>query len=195
MALTEHGLSLGRLSFSPGFLLAAAVFLWKGVDPVLRSCLQAATLHELGHLGVCCLLMVPVTRLRLSLLGAELDTGGRCCSGGEEAMVAFGGPAVNLVSVPLSLEVGEELLAGASLLLGLFNLLPMAPLDGSRLLHGLLSWRGSLETADRVTLAVSRWGHWLLLLPGAVLAALGNPSLLLLAVWMTVGERTALVKS
>ncbi|MCD7928329.1 MAG: hypothetical protein LUF80_05645, partial [Oscillospiraceae bacterium] len=161
---------------------------------VLGCCALAAALHEMGHILCCRVLDVPVRRLRLSLVGAELDLGERCRSGTEECLVALAGPLVNLItavlamSAPLSGQL-NYLFAGASLMLALFNLLPVLPLDGSRVLHGALSALCSLEQADRVTAGISRLLKLALLPPGAWCAAQGNPSLLVVAVWLLLSER------
>ena len=153
------------------------------------ACLTAAALHEGGHLLSCFLLGIEVRRLRLNVLGAVLDTDSRCQSGWEEAVVALAGPLANLCSIPPALAVHQSLLAGASLLLGTFNLLPADPLDGSCILHGLLSVRGDLDRADRIVGRLSRWAERLLLAAGVVLGALGNRSLLLVALWLVLGRK------
>lgn len=188
MSVTLHGLRLGILSLSPGALFAAALLFYSGIGPVQAACLTAAALHEGGHLLACLGLGIEVRRLRLTLLGAVLDTDCRCGSGWEEVLVALAGPLVNLCTVPLALSAHQRLLAGASLLLGVFNLLPMAPLDGSRILHGLLSAGGDLNRAEEVVLTLTQWCEWALLGAGLALGALGNRSLLLLALWLVLGR-------
>lgn len=174
-------------------LFAAAALLYFGCRPLLALCLTAALLHEWGHLLMCLTLRVPVYRLRLTLLGAELRLHSRSESGLEEVLIALAGPLVNLLTagVVLSLPHPSErllLLAGASLLLGLFNLLPVAPLDGSRILHGVLSlW--SLALAEETTAICTGVGCCLLLIPGLLCAWKGNPSLLVVAVWMTLSAK------
>lgn len=187
MSVTLHGLRLGILSLSPGALFAAALLFYSGIGPVQAACLTAAALHEGGHLLACLGLGIEVRRLRLTLLGAVLDMDSRCGSGWEEVLVALAGPLVNLCTVPLALSVHRRLLAGASLLLGAFNLLPVTPLDGSRILHGLLSAGGDLNRAEEVVLTLTCWCEWVLLGAGLALGALGNRSLLLLALWLVLG--------
>ena len=126
--------------------------------------------------------------LRLSLLGAVLEADSRAESGWEEAAVALAGPLANLCSLPLALGTRQGLLAGASALLGSFNLLPAQPLDGSRIIHGLLSVRGDLNRAEEWTCFLSWWVTGGLLALGAVLSAMGNRSLLLVALWMALRD-------
>ena len=191
--LTRNGLLAGPISASPEVLFAGALLLYLGTDPVLTACLAAAAVHESSHLFACRILGGRVLHLRLTLLGAVLETDSRCRSGVEELLVALAGPLVNLASVPVSLGIshseGTALFAGASLLLGLFNLLPVAPLDGSRAVHGLCSVRGPLERADELTHRISFVGRCILAVPAAVLAVLGNWSLLLVTAWMALQQR------
>lgn len=189
MTLTGHGLRFGVLSVSPGALFALALMLYLGPSPVQRACLAAAALHEGGHLLACAGLGIGVPGLRLTILGAVLETDGRCESGWEEVLVAVSGPLANLCTLGPALWAHSTLLAASSALLGTFNLLPVAPLDGSRIAHGLLSLDGDLERADAVAGTLSRWGTGVLLAAGAVLGVLGNRSLLLVAGWMALRSR------
>lgn len=191
MIITRRGLRFGPLILSPEALFGLALLSYLGPGPVECACIAAAALHEGGHLLACLALGIPVNELRLTLLGAVLETDGRCGSGWEEAAVALAGPLVNLGTIAPALWGAQPLLAGTSALLGTFNLLPVAPLDGSRILHGLLSLGGDLERADALTQSLSRWGTGALLALGAVLGALGNRSLLLVALWMMLRGRGA----
>ena len=67
--------------------------------------------------------------------------------------------AVNLLLAPLLAYGGRlwemlYLFAGTQLVLGLFNLLPILPLDGGSMLWNLLAWVTEPYTADRVMTAV-----------------------------------------
>ena len=62
------------------------------------------------------------------------------------------------------------LLAGAQAVLGCFNLLPILPLDGGRMLWLALCWGTDPFLADRVTQAVSLAAAGLLSVAGAALA-------------------------
>lgn len=120
---------------TPGFwLLMAAVWL---VDPtVLLWTLPAAALHELGHLAALWLVGGRVTCLRLSALGAELRLDGPL-SYRRELPVALAGPMVSIAAALLAAGLHGYLFAGLSLALGLFNLLPVYPLDGGRAFRAL----------------------------------------------------------
>ena len=154
--------------------------------------LLAAAAHELGHLALLRAFRVPVEGLRLGAFGAVIFArGARRLSYGRELAVTLAGPAVNLVCAPLlsrlATRVGWEwgvLFAGAHLLLGAFNLLPVPPLDGHRALYLLIAWRWGPYAGDAVcavagtalSLALCALGAYLTLRHGGalfLLAALG----------------------
>ncbi len=122
-----------------------------GAGTVLPQLLLAAVCHELGHLAALRAVGVKVEAFRLNALGAELRADTRYLSYGREILCTLAGPVVNLfLAVLLSRCFGAYLMAGAHLLLGLYNLLPLPTLDGGRTLLLLLSWRFGPYAAERV---------------------------------------------
>ena len=94
---------------------------------------------------------------------------------GSELLAAAGGPAVNLLLAAALAALGRwweplYLLAGAQAVLGCFNLLPILPLDGGRMLWLALCWGTDPFLADRVPQAVSLAAAGLLTVAGAALA-------------------------
>lgn len=139
-----------------GFVLLAAWFaLANGWQP-LATVLGAAAAHELGHLLVLRAQGAAVTGFRLSALGAELETdSGRMSYGGELAAV-LAGPAANLLAALALTAFGEgrwPAAVGANLVLCVFNLLPLRPLDGGRALYLLAAWAGGPAAGE----AAVRW--------------------------------------
>ena len=109
---------------------------------VLPLFLLAAAVHECGHLLVLCLAGGTVQRLCLTACGAVL----RCslpsapCA---RAAICLAGPAASFALTAIASPLGAYRLAGASALLGLFNLLPLPPLDGGMALRHLADGRFS----------------------------------------------------
>lgn len=175
---------------SPGFLLLAAVLLYldDGVGLVPWAA-GAALLHELGHVTAAMLFHGRVEALTLSAVGAELRFSYPApLSYGRESLVALAGPAANLVTGVTALWLGAYLQAAVSLGLGLFNLLPILPLDGGRVLFDLVSEHFDPMAADRV-LAVTA-GVLIGLLAGFGTVSVleyANIMPLMLALWLLLG--------
>ncbi|BBX69924.1 site-2 protease family protein [Mycolicibacterium psychrotolerans] len=111
--------------------------------------------HELTHAVVARRRGVEVLEVKLWLFGGIARLGGEAKTPGAEFRIAVSGPVTSLLlaAVFAGLAAGlrtvgaDEIvvavawwLAGINLILGLFNLLPGAPLDGGRILRAYL-WR------------------------------------------------------
>jgi Zn-dependent protease len=129
--------------------------------------------HEIGHALVARRAGLRVRGITLWLLGGVAQLEDEPASPGDELRVAIVGPAISLalagafgvaaaalsvVGAPALLVVVAAWLALGNVALGVFNLLPAAPLDGGRVLRGLL-WR---RHGNRVRAAVTatRAGVW-----------------------------------
>jgi Zn-dependent protease len=122
--------------------------------------------HELGHALVARRVGVRVRGITLWLLGGVAQLEDEPATPGAELRVAIVGPAVSLAlaagfglgalagglaGLPALGVVVVAWLAVGNAALALFNLLPAAPLDGGRVLHGLL-WR---RHGDRLRASVT----------------------------------------
>ena len=143
----------------PSALLTPALFLLLTDTPILLAALlPAALLHELAHYAVLRLCGVRAARFTLTGLGASLYVPKlHRLSYGAELLSAAAGPLMNLLLwVLLSLTGREELtlFAGAQMVLGVLNLLPVRPMDGGRILWLATAYLTEPYTADRVAAAV-----------------------------------------
>ncbi len=123
----------------PSALLTPAAFLLLTDTPaLLAALLLAALLHELAHYAVLRLFGVRTARFTVTGLGATLCVPElHRLSYGAELLSAAAGPLMNLLLwVVLSLTGRDELtlFAGAQMVLGILNLLPVRPMDGGRIL-------------------------------------------------------------
>jgi Zn-dependent protease len=129
--------------------------------------------HEIGHALVARRAGLRVRGITLWLLGGVAQLEDEPASPGDELRVAIVGPAVSLAlgvgfglaAVALAVLGGPALvvalagwLAVVNAALALFNLLPAAPLDGGRVLRGLL-WRrhGSRVRASVTATTAGVW--------------------------------------
>lgn len=179
-----------KVEVSPGAMLLLGALFWldEGVG-LLPWCLLACVLHELGHLAAAGAYGGRLERLSLTAVGAELSFRYRSAlSYGQESIVALAGPAANLVTGGISLALGQSLPAALSLGVGAFNLLPILPMDGGRVLYGLLSDHLDPDWADRLMTAAAGCLVGVLAGVGVIVAAqYANVTLLLTALWLLAG--------
>ena len=135
-----------KIGVSPTFLLTIAVHLWFGLSAWLKNLLLAALLHECGHAIALWYFGVPIRSVRLTSLGAVLAVGET--SYRTELICAAAGPAVNAL---LAIVAFRPFPAFGLCNLGLlgFNLLPLYPLDGGRMLRAALRQRLEPVSAER----------------------------------------------
>jgi len=146
--------SLGAPPLVWGIILAIGLFV-------------SILLHELAHTAVARRSGAVVQSITLMMLGGVSELK-RDVRPEREALMAFAGPlasfAIALVSyavyrfVPLSpgLSIALFVFALTNLTLGIFNLLPAFPMDGGRVLRGLLVKPLGPERATRVATRVGQ---------------------------------------
>lgn len=155
-----------RLDLTPGFPAFLAAVWYFDSCGIFWPFLAAMTVHELAHAAVILLLGGKIESVRLSFAQVELRTG--LLSDRTELWSTAAGPGINLLCGWM-FRRGMPAFAAVSLLLALFNLLPVWPLDGGRLLRTLLRMRWGAAGADasqRLSLLLG-----LGLLAGALFAA------------------------
>jgi Zn-dependent protease len=192
-------LTLERSSVVPVLALGAVFGLMgsrAGVEPLVAGSAGALggslslLVHELGHVRA--IRRTSSARpfaISLTWLGACTRVAGRYETGWEQARVALAGPAASFtlavaltawtaaLPLPRSGRVLVLLLAAFNAALGVLNLAPVSPLDGYKLLVGLV-WliRGSEAKARRVVdRVVAGWAA--LELVGAGVLAIEKPVL------------------
>ncbi|MFF4352597.1 site-2 protease family protein [Streptomyces sp. NPDC001530] len=150
--------------------------------------------HEAAHALTARRKGIEVKSITLWALGGLTEMG-RPRAAGAAFLVAVSGPLASLIVGAAALGAGIALsgwAVGAAVLvwlgwvnfvLGVFNLLPAAPLDGGRVVQALMWWRtGDRDRADR---AAARSGQVLgivLIAAGWILVLRGAPS----GLWLTV---------
>lgn len=177
-----------------GEITAGALLLWSLLyyldsNGMVPQVLAACALHELGHYAAIHLLGGRVSRLNITCVGAEMVLSARFPLGpARELAAALAGPAVNLLCAGLCAGLGERwyCFAGIHLALGLFNLLPVGPLDGGRALGCLFALAGREDWA-KPAVGVLSAGLAMGLAMGALLlwrAGEYNLTLPLMALWL-----------
>lgn len=143
--------------------------------------------HEMGHILWGRRYGIQTPLITLSPMGGVAHMAARATGPRSEALVALAGPAVHLlwlaVCWPLhwllpygsvSIEgwrtdpvwLGLEILVSTNLAMLVFNLLPLFPMDGGRVLRALLSLRLHPNRATLIATAIGIVGGGLLILAG-----------------------------
>lgn len=185
------GLRICQVRITPGFLFLAAFLFYQSTSSFLVTFLLAAALHEGGHLLAARWRGVPVRALSMTAFGCVLDfVDGALVRDKDLLWIAAAGPLCNLLFALLCVTPwvgrwrGAALFGAEHLLLALFNLLPVFPLDGAVLCAGLLKPNVGERRAEQAVLVLS--GGLGLAAVGAALWWGGDAGmrLLLLAGWV-----------
>lgn len=172
---------------------------WPGAAEMVITYLAffaCVVLHELGHSFTAMHFGVGVRRILLLPIGGMAEFDGIPREPYRELLITLAGPAVNfLIAGGLWLAVGVpegwsfippagefigvagafQVLLHMNLFMGLFNLAPVFPMDGGRILRAVLATRlpylratflaatlGKILAAIAIVLAVTLWDHPLL---------------------------------
>lgn len=169
-----------RIAVSNILLVLLLVYIWAGLALEVLIVFAIVVIHELSHAFVAHRFGIELTEVELLPFGGvarfaeliELDPA-------TEVAVAAAGPAssilLGLVAHLASMGLGQfkdvlRFAADSSFMVAAFNILPILPLDGGRILRAWLGYRLGLKDA---TIAASNLGLALALLLGVFsLAAL-----------------------
>ena len=139
-------------SCSPAFTALFCLLVFLDTECFVPYFMLAAALHELGHLTVLWLYDLYPAHFYIGLLGAVISV--NFPNYLAELLTALAGPMVNLLLFCVCFRL-LPLFSYFNLYLLLYNLIPIYPLDGGRLLRlGLTHWF-RFETAFRIEQIVS----------------------------------------
>ena len=146
-----------------------------------------ALIHELGHMVVGILLKFKPVNLEILPYGLSIgfevkdeDCNRKIWKGNlltvKKIIIALAGPLTNLAIIILFLlfdfnlfGLEQELIIYSNILIGLFNLIPIYPLDGGRIVKGILHLLFGLELSFAYINKISRITVYIITIVGFVL--------------------------
>ena len=181
-----------RINVSPWAAVLLVLFLLFATSDALGAALFAALCHELGHWLTIRFCGADVEELDISPFGVQMRLAQHpTLSYGREFLAVAAGPATNMIMALLLSRYGARwplfyTMAGAQLILGAFNLLPIRPMDGGHMLWLAIAWGTEPITADRTMRWLERVAVVLILLLALwIWRETGSPFLLLASVGMS----------
>lgn len=174
---------MGKLRLdSSACLLGAVCLLLLPLDWLLAA-FFAASFHEVCHALAIRLTGGRIEGMRIGGSGAVIKTGP--ITGGQELICALAGPTGSLLLLLFVRWIPKIALCAA--IQGAFNLLPIFPLDGGRILRSALGLLFRPEQAEKIAGALESGAVLLILLTGAVLTIRCSMGLMpvLLALFLT----------
>lgn len=156
--------SVGRtgIRIQPVFAALLTLMLIADTSGVCALSLVACIVHESGHLLCLLALGGHAEKVTLSFYGMKIERKSELCvSHKGELAVTLAGPAANLMLALPILAVAENfypplrVVGLCQLCVGLFNLLPVVPLDCGRAIFIAVSIKNGEQTAAHVTRILS----------------------------------------
>ncbi|WP_074011224.1 M50 family metallopeptidase [Numidum massiliense] len=197
------GAPFGKLRFRihPCFWLVVILAVWGGYFVEIATLFALVIIHELGHVSAARYFRWRMTEVELLPFGgvAKTDEWGTVPAR-EEILVAIAGPAYNgamIVFGAICYVSGlwtpdwSRYFVTANLWLGGFNLLPVYPLDGGRILQALLSYKWPYRACIVWTLRLSVAAAAVMVVVSFAPALFGAPplvNLLLLALFLLLAN-------
>ena len=148
----------------PSFIL---LFLWfiftRNIFSFLLFCAVVLT-HELGHYYTAKRLGYKLDSFFIAPFGVSLNYKESIFESKDELKIAFSGPLVNFILSLITISlwwIFPEIyhytyeFVFQSIMLGLFNLLPCYPLDGGRVLVGVISQYHPRKTAIKISMVLN----------------------------------------
>ncbi len=181
-----------RFSISAGVLPTLLILIYADFYEAAAGYFIAVTVHELGHIAMVKLCKGRVEGFSIGVWGADIRYG-KIRSYFFDVLISLSGGVANLLTAIVLSTLGNYtgygalyIFSGINLLLAMFNLLPIYPLDGGNALYAVGCIISNPDTAKRLTLWVSTILSLILSVFGVyiLIKTRYNGTILLCGVWL-----------
>ena len=155
------------MKIKPTFWIFIALLIIADEVHFLLCALPAIFIHETGHLLVIFFSKVKIKGLTLSGVGAEITVDGMVPYWTEIA-INISGPIFSIIAAYVFSLLNLYTLSGISMVLGVFNMLPVSILDGGKVLNSLLKIVLDPDIADKISFMVSVFTSFVILILGII---------------------------
>lgn len=170
---------------------------------LMIAVLFTVLLHELGHALTARKFGIRTVDIEITPMGGMAHLERSPENPKQELLISLAGPIVSLaiaLVLFIALKVGDHLfdfdevfdptkpvpaLMWINLVMGLYNLLPIFPMDGGRVLRSLLAFKNSFPDATRIATRIAQLGSIVL----AIVPGKFNLVFVLTAVWLWMSAR------
>ena len=144
-----------KITVSPGFVLLWTAIYFFGTEELLLSLMLSVMVHELSHIVMLKCVGGKVEGLNFHAAGLEIVCQTQLLSYRREFISAAAGPLGSLLLAVIAARFEAYTLAGVSLTLGLYNLLPVKILDGGKMLYCIAARFTDWELAEKTVFVSS----------------------------------------
>ena len=148
-----------KFSVNPLFVVFVCVLIYLGYFEILFSYLIVIMLHEFAHAYIASKLGYKLNRIHIMPHGVSIGGANVYFSNRDEIYIAMAGQIFNIILcvigvamwwvIPTSYAV-TEYFVWANIGIALVNMLPIFPLDGGRIMLGVLSSKYRRKTAQKI---------------------------------------------
>jgi len=123
------------MKIRPTFWIFVALLIIADESHFLLCSLPAIFVHEIGHFVAILISKCKIVGISLSGIGAEIEIDNASNPYYLDILIYISGPIFSIIFSILSSCLGWYTMSGISLVLGLFNLLPISMLDGGKVFN------------------------------------------------------------